>query len=193
MPFGAHETMEVHEILNEKINMLNHFSLYAQQAHDPMLKDLLYRHMQAGAHHYDQLVGYTHDYSAAQRGPIHQAFGPMQQVQPEQIVYGLDNPARVAPLMMGGGMNDSQILWAVLSCHKNSAKNHMAASLEASDPNVRRMLLDGAAACNNFAYETFLLMNRMGLYQVPTMHDHTAKTYLHTYQPMQPQMQNTMQ
>jgi spore coat protein CotF len=115
------------------------------------------------------------------------------QLQPEQVVYGLDNPVNVTPMMMRGAFNDQQILMAVLSCHKNSAKNHMTASLEAADPNVRRMLLDGAIACNNMAYETFLMMNRMGQYQVPTMHDHTAKTYLHTYQPMSAQMQNTMQ
>lgn len=193
MPFGAHETMEVHEILNEKINMLNHFSLYAQQARDPMVKDLLYRHLQAGAQHYDQVVGYTHDYSAAQQGGASPAYMQTPQVHPGQIVYGLDNPANVAPMMMRGGFTDQQILMAVLSCHKNSAKNHMAASLEASDPNVRSMLLDGAVACNNMAYETFLLLNRMGQYQVPTMHDHTAKTYLHTYQPMQAHMQDTMQ
>jgi hypothetical protein len=35
----------------------------------------------------------------------------------------------------------------------------------------------------------FLLMNRMGQYQVPTMNDHTAKAFLHTYQPMQQQPQ----
>ena len=35
MPFGAHETMEVHEILNEKINMINHFSWYMQNCRDP--------------------------------------------------------------------------------------------------------------------------------------------------------------
>jgi spore coat protein CotF len=72
----------------------------------------------------------------------------------------------------------------MLMCHKNSAKNGMWASLECADPGVRQMLIHGAVAANNHAYETFLLMNRQGQYQVPTMNDHTAKTFLHTYQPM---------
>jgi spore coat protein CotF len=78
---------------------------------------------------------------------------------------------------------------AMLQCHKCSAANAMRASLEMADPNLRQMAMSSAIACNNMAYEVFLLMNRMGQYQVPTMHDHTAKTFLHTYQPMQQQPQ----
>jgi spore coat protein CotF len=182
MPFGAHETMEAHEMLNEKINMMNHFSLYAQQAQDPQVRELAQRHLQAVAQYYDQMIGYTHDYSAAQ-GMV-SPLGQFPQVRPEQIVYGLDNPARVAP-MMQGGFTDQQIMMAMLQCHKCSAANAMRASLEMADPNLRQMAMSSSIACNNMAYEVFLLMNRMGQYQVPTMHDHTAKTFLHTYQPMQ--------
>ncbi|MFC0212383.1 spore coat protein [Paenibacillus chartarius] len=184
MPFGAHETMEIHEILNEKINAINHFSLYAQAAQSPEVRDLVRRHLHACMEHYDQIVGYTHDYSAAQG--MGNPLGQFPQVQPEQIVYGLDNPARVAPLVQNG-LSDQQILMAVLNCHKNSAKNAMHASLEIADPNLRQMMINSSVAANNFAYEAFLLMNRAGQYQVPTMHDHTAKTYLHTYMPSQQQ------
>jgi spore coat protein CotF len=174
--------MEVHEILNEQMNTINHFTLYARQAQDPLVRDLVQCHLQACIQHYDQLVAYTHDYNAAnQLGP---SIGQMPNVQPNQIVYGLDNPARIAPLMQGG-FNDHQILSAMLICHKNSAKNCMNASLECADPNVRQMLVNGAVTASNLAYEAFLLMNRTGQYQVPTMHDHTAKTYLHSYLPMQ--------
>jgi len=65
MPFGAHETMEVHEILNEKINMINHFGLYKQICQDPQLRDMIERHMQTAVASYNEIVQYTHDYSAA--------------------------------------------------------------------------------------------------------------------------------
>lgn len=180
MPFGAHETMEVHEILNETMNMINHFSFYAQQAQSPELRNMIDRHLQAAVQSYDQLVAYTHDYSAAS-GRM-QPYG-MPQVQPQQVMYGLRQPAPHAPLQ--GQFDDRQIACSMLSCHKNSAKNHMAGSLECADPNVRQMLVNGSVACSNQAYEVFLFLNRLGEYQVPTMQEHTAKTFLHTYQPMQ--------
>jgi spore coat protein CotF len=184
MPFGAHETMQVHEILNEKMNMIHHLSLYAQQAQSGEVRGLIERHLQTCIQDYNQLVGYTHDYDAAgRRMPEMGSQTPMAQISYQDIQYGLHQPAHTAagPSIR---FNDRQILDAVLICHKNSARSGMWASLECADPGVRQMLLRGAIAANNFAYETFLLMNRQGQYQVPTMNDHTAKTLLHTYQPM---------
>ncbi len=185
MPFGAHETMEVHEILNETISMINHFSLYAEHAQNPQVSGLVERHLQAAIQHYEQLAAYTHNYSAAGSWQGMQAQSlQMPAVSYQEIQYGLRRPSPAAPQMQTR-FNDQQILLAVLGCHKNSAKNHMNASLECADPNVRQMLMNGAVACANFAYETFLIMNQQGQYQVPTMNDHTAKTFLHAYQPMQ--------
>lgn len=183
MPFGAHETMEVHEILNEKINLINHFAIYLHSCQDPALRSMIDRHMQTAVRSYDELVAYTHDYSAARHKE--QAYR-MPQTSPQNLTYGLHNPGAVAPSAQGR-LNDIQIASAVLCAHKNSAKNQMSASLEAADPNVREMLVNGAVTCSNQAYEVFLLMNERGMYQVPKMDDHTAKTYLHSYQPMMQQ------
>lgn len=185
MPFGAHETMEAHEVLNEKINMINHFSLYAQECQNEQLRQMIDRHLQTAIQSYNQLVAYTHDYSAAQSGPAPYA---MPNVQPQQIQYGLRQPSPQSP-MMTGRLNDPQIASAMLICHKNSAKNQMSAALECADPGVREMLVNGAITCANQAYEVFLWMNNNGIYQVPTMQDNTAKTYLHSYMPanVQPQ------
>jgi len=180
MPFGAHETMEVHEILNEKINLINHLAMYMNSCQDPQLRNMIDRHLQTAMESYNQLVAYTHDYSAAQN--MNQAYG-MPAVNPQQVVYGLRNPSSVAPGTQGL-FNDIQIASAVLCAHKNSAKNHIAASLEIADPNIRQMLINGAVICSNQAYEVFLFMNERGIYQVPRMNDDTAKTFLHTYQPV---------
>lgn len=186
MPFGAHETMEVHEVLNEKMNMINHFSWYAGQVQNPVLQQMIQRHLNTAIQSYDQLVGYTHDYNAANQASsaAYMTAGSAERPNsPQEIQYGLRQPAAQAP-QMGGTMSEQQIVSAILSCHKNSAKNHMTASLECADPNVRGMLMQGAMTCADQAYEIFLLMNQEGSYQVPTMNDHTAKTFLHTYQPM---------
>jgi spore coat protein CotF len=179
MPFGAHETMEVHEILNEKINMINHFGLYKQICQDPQLRDMIERHMQTAVASYNEIVQYTHDYSAAQQ--MNSPYN-MPQTSPQNIAYGLDNPGNVSP-NLHGQLNDVQIASALLCAHKNSAKNQMIAALEVADPNVRQMLVNGAVSCSHQAYEVFLYMNERGLYQIPKMNDHTAKTFLHTYQP----------
>lgn len=181
MPFGAHETMEVHELLNETINMINHFSLYEKEVRDQELGSMIQRQLRSAIQCYDRLVAYTHDYSAAnQMVPPYES----PQTQPNQIQYGLQNPQDQMPQMQGR-LNDQQIASSMLLCHKNSAKNHIAHALECADPHIRQMMLDGAVSCTNQAYEVFLYMNRQGQYQVPTMQDHTAKTFLHTYQPME--------
>jgi spore coat protein CotF len=183
MPFGAHETMEVHEVLNEKINMINHLALYSQQTQNEQLRQLMERHMQTEIQGYDQLVSYTHDYNAAQQRK--QAQG-MLNVQPQKIQYGLHHPQQQMPQMQGQ-LNDQQIAFALLSCHKNGAKNAMNSALECADPNIREMMISSANQCANQAYEVFLFMNQQGQYQVPTMQDHTAKTFLHSYQPSEQQ------
>lgn len=180
MPFGAHETMEAHEMLSEKINLINHFTMYANMCQDNYLRDMLNRHVQAAVQSYDRLLAYTHDYEAA--GQLHRPFGTPGMAAPQQVQYGLRQPAPVMPNMQGQ-LGDRQIVSSMLACHKNSAKNHMAAAIECADGNLRQMLIEDAVACANQAYEVFLYMNQHGQYQVPTMQDHTAKTFLHTYQP----------
>lgn len=180
MPYGAHETMEVHEILSESINMINHFSLYAQECQDPALRQMIERHLQTCLQSYQQLVAYTHNSDAANRQT--QSY-MMPNVQPQQIQYGLRGPSPQMP-QMGERLNDQQIATAMLLLHKNSAKNNMAAVLECADPHIREMLMRSAINCTNQAYELFIVLNQTGQYQVPTLQDHTAKTFLHRYQPM---------
>jgi spore coat protein CotF len=189
MPYGAHETMEVHEMLTEKINLIDHFAMYLRDCQNAELRHMIENHLNSAIASYNQLVSYTHDYSAANR--FQPAYG-MPDVQPQQIMYGLRHPAPQAP-HLEARFDDRQIAASVLCMHKSSAKNHMAASLESADPNVRHMLMDASMTCANQAYETFLFMNRQGYYQVPTMDAHTAKTYLHSYQPVGYSMEPTAQ
>jgi spore coat protein CotF len=179
MPFGAHEVMEVHEVLSQKKCMIEHFALYEQQCSDPALREMLHRHLQSGIQSYNQLVSYTHDYHTAQTQMI-----PMHSAHTNHIQYGLHNPSPSAPKTGAASLSDSCIAEAMLHAHKDSAKNQMAGALECADPNVRQMLVNGSVACAQQGYEVFHYMNQKGLYQVPTMNDHTAKTMLHHYVPV---------
>ncbi|GAB7387606.1 spore coat protein [Bacillaceae bacterium] len=180
MPFGAHESMQTHEILSEKINMLEHFSKYAAQCQDPALRQMLERHIANVSRSYNELVSYTHEYVAPQGQPAANAGN----VSPDQIRYGLQQPSPQAPQLASPAFHDRQIATAMLIAHKNSAKNQMAAALECADPHVRQMMVNGAVNCAQLAYEVFQFMNEKGWYQVPTLNNHTAKTMLHSYQPV---------
>lgn len=180
MKFGAHEVLEVSEILTEKMNMINHMSLYEQEAQDEQLRSMIRRHMDAAIQSYDLMVAYTHDYSA--RHGMQPPY-PQPDAQMERLKYGLRNPQPVAP-QRTGRFNDEMISTALLTMHKASAACHIQRGLEVTDPSLRQMFVNGAVTCFNQAYEVFLYMNQRGTYQVPTMQDHTAKTMLHAYQPM---------
>ncbi|MBM4765176.1 spore coat protein [Bacillus sp. B15-48] len=179
MPFGAHEAMEVHEVLSEKINMISHFNIYAQQTQNQQLMEMINRHQQEEINSYDAIVAYTHDYTQFTPIPPNTS---VSQVTPDQIQYGLNDPTMIAP-ETNAVLNDYEVAMAMLHCHKNAAANGVKAALEIADPNLRQMLTNGAINCINQAYEVFLFMNEQGLYQVPELKDHTAKTFLHSYQP----------
>jgi spore coat protein CotF len=181
--FGAHEVMEASEILSEKMNLINHLAFYEQEAQDEQLRSMIRRQMDAAIGAYDQMVAYTHDFSARQG--MQQPY-PQPDANLERLKYGLRNPQPAAP-QRTGRFNDTMIQAALLSLHKLSATDHMHRGLEVTDPYLRQMFLNGAITCFNQAYETFLFMNQQGNYQVPTLHDHTAKTVLHAYQPMNAQ------
>jgi len=178
--FGAHEVMEVSEILSEKMNLINHLALYEQEAQDEQLRSMIRRHLDLAVGAYDNMVAYTHDYSARQgmQPPF-----PQPDANMERVKYGLRNPQPVAP-QRTGRFNDTMIATALLTAHKASATCHIQRGLEVTDPTLRQMFVNGAITCFNQAYETFLYMNQLGTYQVPTIHDHTAKTMLHSFLPM---------
>ena len=179
MSFGAHETMDTHEILMEKISTITHFNLYGRQARNRQLQDMIARQQQEMIRSYNELVSLTRQ--SARTVPMSPPV-QMRGVSPQDVQYGLHNPQPIGP-QADATLNDVEIASAMLICHKNGAKNAMWASLECADPNVRRALLNSAVSCNNQAYEVFLFMNQNGVYQVPTLSDHTAQTLLHHYQP----------
>ncbi|WP_409302614.1 spore coat protein [Peribacillus sp. SCS-155] len=186
MPFGAHETMEVHEILLQKVNMISHFNFYATEAKNPQLLDMIVRHQQEEIRTYNDMVSYTHDYKGFTPVPPNTV---IRSIKPQDIKYGLNNPPQFRP-EADAVLSDAEVAAAVLLCHKNGARNGIWAALECADPNLRQMLINSAVNCVNQAYEVFVFMNQQGLYQVPTLQDHTAKTFIHSYQPAGRDLEN---
>ncbi|CAM3607457.1 spore coat protein [Paenibacillus lupini] len=180
---GAHETMEIHEILTSAINGINHFQLYRSMVTDQQLSQMLDRHTQMMMSEYHSAVQSLNQQGSGQMLP----FKTMENQAPK---YGLDHPMPQSPNLTGSILDDRAIATAMLLCHKNSAAKKMMAALECADPQVRRMLQQGSVNCAEQAYEVWQYMNRMGYYQVPTMKEETTNTILQTYQPAMTQPMN---
>ncbi|MDN5344799.1 MAG: hypothetical protein PWQ18_911 [Clostridia bacterium] len=172
--YGAHEVMEIHEVLSDTIDGINQFQLYRPHARDHQLRSIIDKQLQFMTQEYNNMVQ-----AISQRG-VTEAI-PYRGPRTAAPVYGLDNPERQTPNTSLQEMDDRDVASGMLGCHKASASFRMMASLECADLELRRMLQQGAINCAEQAYEVWQYMNQKGYYQVPTMKDVTTGTMLNTY------------
>ncbi|BCJ87196.1 spore coat protein [Effusibacillus dendaii] len=173
--FGAHETMELHEVLNEMINANNVMHLYREHIKDPQLHQMLDRQLNFMTQEYNNLLQVANQRGMTQAVP----YRAMKNMSPQM---GLRNPETRTPVGVDQ-LDDRDIAFGMLSCHKASACRQMMAALEFADPQLRRMIQQGAINCSEQAYEVFQYMNQKGWYQVPTMQENTTHTLMHAYGP----------
>ena len=172
---GAHETMEVHEVLTSAINGINHFQLYRSFVKDQQLMQILDNQMQFMMDEYNQMVQ-----TLSQQGNNNAV--PYNSIANGAPAYGLKNPAPQSPNASMNQLDDRDVSSSMLSCHKTSAAKKMMAALECANPQLRRMMQQGAINCAEQAYEVWQFMNQKGYYQVPTMKEETTNTVLNSYQ-----------
>lgn len=173
--------MEIHEVLTDTVDGINQFQLYRQHVQDPQLRGILDNQLQFMTQEYNNLVQSLSQRGMAQAVPFR---GP-KNVSP---TYGLNNPGKQAPNMSANEMDDRDVASGMLGCHKASATQRMHAALECADPQLRRVIQQGAMNCSEQAYEVWQYMNSKGYYQVPTMKDMTTQTMLGMYNPSGNQM-----
>jgi spore coat protein CotF len=175
---GAHETMEIHEVLTWSINAINQFQLYRPYIKDGQLRSILDHQTAFMVQEYNNIVGLLANRGMEQgRGymdPARQNFTPM---------YGLHNPSNESPNSSVRGLDDREIASAMLGAHKSSATYRMHATLECADPQLRHTMMQAANSCAEQAYEVFQYMNARGYYQVPTLQNQTMQTLMDIYQP----------
>ncbi|MDK2820767.1 MAG: hypothetical protein PWP31_732 [Clostridia bacterium] len=172
--FGAHEIMEIHEVLTDTIDGINQFQLYRQHTRDPQLRQILDKQIQFTTQEYNNIV------QAMNKRGMHKAV-PYRTPKNSAPIYGLDNPGSNAPNTSANELDDRDIASGMLGCHKASASLRMMAALECADPEMRRMIQQGAINCSEQAYEVWQYMNQKGYYQVPTMKEMTTNTMMNTY------------
>jgi spore coat protein CotF len=173
--YGAHETMEIHEVLTSAIDGINNFQLYRPHTQDPQLQQMLDHQLQFMMNEYNTMVQMLQMQGAGQAVPYRapRNFNP---------TYGLDNPSPQSPNTSLNQLDDRDVASGMLCVHKASAIRKMTGALETANPNLRQALQQGAMNCSEQAYEVWQFMNQKGYYQVPTMKEMTTNTVMNAYQ-----------
>ncbi|HEU5138638.1 MAG TPA: spore coat protein [Bacillales bacterium] len=177
-PYGAHEMMEIHEVLTDTIDGINQFQLYAAYCQDPQLQNILQNQIRFMTDEYNQMLQTVKNHSE-----MRSDYRMMQNTTP---AYGMNNAGAGTAEMPNTStqqMNDHDISSGMLGCAKASATLRMHAALECGDPEIRDMMVQGAANCADQAYETWTYMNNNGYYQVPTLPEQAERTIMNGYQP----------
>jgi spore coat protein CotF len=174
---GAHEVMELHEILCDTITGINTIQLYNEHCKDAELKNIVSRQLDFMTNEYNNLVN-----SIRQQG--FQEAVPYRTNTDFSPTYGLRKPAPQTPNPSAREVDDQDVASALLMIHKCGASKRMMGALECSNPQLRRMLIQSAVNCADEAYEVWQFMNSRGFYQVPTMQQNTTDTIIQSYQPM---------
>lgn len=171
---GAHEIMQMHEVLTDTIDGINQFQLYRPHVQDPQLRTIIDNQIGFMTQEYNNMVQTVHQQSRSEAVPY-------RRVKNTSPAYGLKNPSPNAPNIAPDEMDDRDVASGMLGCHKSSAGLRMTASLEFADPTLRKMLQQGSINCSEQSYEVWNYMNQKGMYQVPTMKQMTTSTMINSF------------
>ncbi|OPX87139.1 MAG: Spore coat protein F precursor [Pelotomaculum sp. PtaB.Bin104] len=171
---GAHEVMELHEILTKTIDGINHFQLYRPHVKDQQLGTILDNQLRFMIQEYNNMVQ-----AVSQQGRSESI--PYRTIKNVSPTYGLKSPLPQAPNTSANELDDRDVASGMLGFHKASATLKMIGALEMADPSLRRMMQQSAINCSEQAYETWSYMNQKGYYQVPTMKDMTTQTMINGF------------
>ncbi|PMB04819.1 coat protein F [Fischerella thermalis CCMEE 5273] len=182
---GAHEVLELHEIMMDSINGINQFELYRPHVREQQLRSILDNQIQFMKQEYNQLVSTLQGKGIGT--PARTISTGVVGTTPSAVSpnYGLDHPTPQSPNQQTNQLDDRDIASGMLGCAKSSALLRMHGALECADPQIRQMVLEGAQSCANQAYEIWQYMNQQGYYQVPTLQANTQQTMVNLYQPTQ--------
>lgn len=183
--YGAHEVMELHEILNGAVDAINTAQLYAPYARDPELVQLLRHQLQFMETEYNSMVQTIRGLGAGEGLPYRPISSPgaNASAMPPAPQAAHPTPSAQQPNTHPNQMDDRDVSSAMLGLHKSGAVFKMAAALEAAHPQIRSMLLQSAVNCANQAYETWNYMKRKGYYPLVAMPESVNAQLLKGYQP----------
>lgn len=176
MNHGAHEVMDVHEVLSASIGAMNAFIFYRSHVQDQELLNILDRQYAFMLDEYN----ITAECFKTGQDPSHPTRSYKMQMGNDSK-YGLTPGQPKKPMTSANEINDDIISGMLLSCHKMGATGKTGAALETSNPVVRRVLQDSVPNCIEMAYELSLYQNNKGYYQIPQLAPQDMQTMLNMY------------
>lgn len=176
MNHGAHEVLDVHEVLSGAIAGLNQFVLLRQHVQDQELLNILDRQYAFMLDEYN----ITAECFKTGQDPSHPTRSYKMQMSNDSK-YGLTTSQPKKPMTSASELNDAIISGFLLSCHKLNATGKTNAALESTNPVVRRVLQDSIPNCVEMAYELSLYQNKKGYYQIPQLSPSDMQTMLNMY------------
>ncbi|KGR80030.1 spore coat protein [Ureibacillus manganicus] len=176
MNHGAHEVLDVHEVLSGAIGALNAFIFYRPHVQDQELLNILDRQYAFMLDEYN----ITAECFKTGQDPSHPTRTYKMQMGNDSK-YGLTPGQPKKPMQSANEINDSIISGALLSCHKMLTTGKANAALESTNPVVRRVLQDSIPNCIEMAYELSLYQNKNGYYQIPQLSQADMQAMLNMY------------
>jgi len=176
MNHGAHEVLDVHEVLSAAIAGLNQFILLRPHVQDQELLNILDRQYAFMLDEYN----ITAECFKTGQDPSHPTRSYKMQMGNDSK-YGLTPSQPKKPMTSASELNDGIISGFLLSCHKMGATGKTTAALEATNPVVRRVLQDSVPNCIEMAYELSLYQNKHGYYQIPQLSPSDMQAMLNMY------------
>lgn len=176
MNHGAHEVLDVHEVLSASIGAMNTFIFFRPHVQDQELMNILDRQYAFMLDEYN----ITAECFKTGQDPSHPTRSYKMQMG-NDTNYGLTPSEPKKPMTSANEINDGIISGFLLTCHKTAATGKTTAALESTNPVVRRVLQDSIQNCIEMAYELSLYQNKKGLYQVPQLSAADMQTMLNMY------------
>ena len=176
---GAHEMLDVHELLSASINTLDQYTVLEQQCTCQELKDMIRRQHQFMTEEYNTLLE-----CFSTGTPPAQPTGKYEMKQGNNVIYGVQpggSPKK--PIQSANEWNNQHISQQMMNLLKFSATDKARAACEITNPVVRRVVQDSIPNCLEMAYELFLYQNKKGYYQVPQFPSNMMQQMIQSYQP----------
>lgn len=176
---GGHEVFDMHEILMNSVNAMDQYMMFQQFVKDPELMDILNRQHQFMLSQYNIMVECFRTGSKPS-----QVTSVYMMRQNNNVGFGLRPAQPKKPVHHLSELTDQCISGMMLGLMKANSGQLTFASLECTNPVVRRVLADSIPNYVEMAYELFLYQNKHQYYQVPQLSQSDMQQMLNGFAPV---------
>lgn len=179
--YGGHDMFDAHEAISGLVGAMDQCLLYEQHIQDPELKTMTQKHRAFCTQLYNTMV----DTLKSGQDPS----VPTQQYEMAQgnnVMYGMQPSSQPkTPIQSVNELSDQHISSFILASLKSNASAFTMASLEMTNPVMRRILADSVPNLIEMAYEVFLYQNKKHYYQVPQLQQQHMQAFQNSFAPIQ--------